>query len=442
MKKVFLLVIAFMSFSIIVNSQSVESLRKDIEKSNQKIADAKKSAKTSTWEDRGELFIEAFQFNTKTAFVGMPKTGSIQAADVLVGKPKNKTTKDGKEIWNYDNIDLVFENDVVAKIVETNPVTPNALEDAYKAYQKGSELDAKFNSKSSVMKSMAKLRDFYLNRGIELYQDNKYADGLKDVEKSLEIYAWPREKNDTTFKVSAVNYYAGVIAQNAKENAKAKKYFSESLKGKYETAKCYHFLSEISKAENDTLGSLKILQEGYEKNPESNDILIDLINFYLLKGESKEATVYLDKAIAKDPKNPSLYFAKATLFDKVANDPKTKDADREQNFNAAAEIYKKAIEVDANYYNAYYNLGALYYNKAAKIIEAAQKIPPKETKLYDAEMEKANEQFKAAMPYMEKAHQMDAKDKSTLQTLSTIYMKLQMYDKQKEAKAKLEQLGN
>jgi len=441
MKRIFLIFAVLLS-GIYAQAQTIESMRKDIQKSDEEIADPKKNIKVKVWEKRGQLFLDAYQFNTKMLLIGMPDKG-LTGAEIIIGKPKSITTDANKETWVYDDIDLIFENKQLAKWVEKNPVTPDALFKAADSYKKAIEIDdkegGKYKSKSSTMKTLANIRNLFVSKGIDEYSDTKFAEALRSMEGALEMSKFPRdEKSDTTFLENAVNYYAGIIAYNALQYDKAKFFFIKTRDMKFEVPKCYHYLSEISKIQGDTLGSLKILQEGFEKDSESGDLLIDLINHYLSTNDSKSAAGYLDKAIAKDPKNPSLYFAKATLFDRVATDPKTKDEERDANYTSAAELYVKAIEVDQNYYNAYYNLGALYYNKAAKIIELAQKIPPKESKKYDAEMEKANAQFKLAMPYMEKAHEMEPKDKATLQTLSTIYLKLGLIDKQKEAKAKLE----
>ena len=54
----------------------------------------------------------------------------------------------------------------------------------------------------------------------------------------------------------------------------------------------------------------------------------------------------------------------------------------------------------------------------------------------------ADEELALSIPYMEKAHELDPKDINSLQTLKTIYYRLQMMDKFNEVKEKLDSLSN
>ena len=83
----------------------------------------------------------------------------------------------------------------------------------------------------------------------------------------------------------------------------------------------------------------------------------------------------------------------------------------------AQNSYEKAINIKPDYFDAYYNLGALYYNKAAKVLELAGNIPLKEQAKYEAELEKAKNLFKTSLPYFEKAYNLNKNDVNTMQTL-------------------------
>ena len=77
----------------------------------------------------------------------------------------------------------------------------------------------------------------------------------------------------------------------------------------------------------------------------------------------------------------SCCFDKHTLFEKLFEEQK------------AIESYKKSIEVDDKFFDGYYNLGALYYNKGVKQIEVATAVPPNENERYIAETKKADQCF-------------------------------------------------
>jgi len=112
--------------------------------------------------------------------------------------------------------------------------------------------------------------------------------------------------------------------------------------------------------------------------------------------------------IEKDSTNANLYFAKGTLVEKTE---KSKDA--------AIAAYKKAIELKADYFDAYYNLGALYFNDAAHLANEANSI--KDNNQYAKAKVVFEAKFKEAKPYLEKAWELNPKDQSTMISLKQLY---------------------
>ena len=141
-----------------------------------------------------------------------------------------------------------------------------------------------------------------------------------------------------------------------------------------------------------------------------------------------DALRYLDIAIEQDPKNASYFFARGTLYDKL------------QKPEEAIASYMKAIEYKEDYFDAYYNLGAVYYNKGVKQIDVANAVPSNQPEKYEVEKEKADIEFKKAIPYMEKAHEVNPTDKFTMESLKTLYYRLKMLDKHAEIVEKMKNL--
>jgi len=136
---------------------------------------------------------------------------------------------------------------------------------------------------------------------------------------------------------------------------------------------------------------------------------------------------YLDMAIERDPDNATFLFAQGTLYEKV------------ENIDKAIESYKKAIEADPDFFNAYYNLGAVYYNEGVQQIEVANSIPSSENERYQEELAKADKWFKKALPYMEKCHELKPDDNMSMESLKNLYYRLKMMDKYEEMLDKLGQ---
>ncbi len=446
MRRITLLLVSLF-VSALVYSQTVEteaSLLKAKKKSDADIANAKKSAKYTTWEKRGDIFLSMAQFNTKGLYKGMPNAG-ISGAEILVGKPNKKVGTKGGEDWLYNRITLHFKGGKLDSWEETNPLDKDAINKSYEAYMKANKLDTKgkFKKKAIVKTNIATLRGLLTNEGIQLYDNKKYAESVEYLKKALELDKFPKNKADTIFKTGLITYYVGVISNDAGDAETAKKYFQICIDKGYQKASPYQALAGIYKNEKNAGKELELLQAGFKKYPNSKEIMVGFINYYLTSGQSQKALEKLNEAVKSDPKNPSFHYAIGTLYDNMINNDKEGKYSKEEKakyFNEAVKAYKKASSLKENYFEPNYNIGALYYNRAAHILKEASKLDLKQKKEFEDAQAAAKKEFQSALPYMEKAHASNPKDKSTLQTLVTIYHKLQMYSKKKEAQAKLDEL--
>ncbi|MFN8258703.1 MAG: tetratricopeptide repeat protein [Bacteroidales bacterium] len=444
---VFALVSHYMLMAQQTTGQTVESLLKQIEKSDKDIQDPKKNVKSGTWEKRGDLFLDVAQFLTKGLYQGMPMKGINGAETILqfsIGKPQNIVPKGKNEDWVYERITLHFIDGNLDSWEETKPIDANAIDKSYEAYKKAEQLDekGKFRTKNNIKINISVLRGLYTNEGVKLFQEQKFAPAVEKLEKALDLASYPKTDNDTLFNQGLVTYYAGYIAQSGKDYATAEKYYNLCLDKKYEKDTPYHALATLFRETKQTEKELAIIQEGYKLFPNSKDLLVDFINYYLSTGQSDAALEKLNQAIKENPDNPTFYYAIGTLYDTMEKDStgKYNDQQKAKYHQEAINNYKKAIEIKADYFEPYYNLGALYYNEAAIILKEADKLPINARAEFDAAQLKAKDKFKEALPYMEKAHAILPTDRSTLQTLVTIYHRLQIYDKKKEAQDKLDNL--
>ena len=105
----------------------------------------------------------------------------------------------------------------------------------------------------------------------------------------------------------------------------------------------------------------------------------------------------------------------------------------------SVEAYKKAIELDVNYTDAYYNLGALYYNQSIEVKRIAGEMEDQSN--YESEVKRADEMMVNAAPYLEKASELSPDDVSTLKVLKSIYFNIEDMDKYNVVKEKLKALG-
>ena len=173
----------------------------------------------------------------------------------------------------------------------------------------------------------------------------------------------------------------------------------------------YHSYAQLYLTEGDTTKAIEILSRGLSRFPEEKSILITQTNIYISSGKTAEALGAINKAIEKDPTNANLYFAKGTLVEKT-----------DKNKDAAITAYKKAIELKADYFDAYYNLGALFFNEGAHLANEANNI--KDNNQYAKAKTVFEAKFKEAKPYLEKAWELNPKDQSTMVSLKQLYATL------------------
>ena len=110
---------------------------------------------------------------------------------------------------------------------------------------------------------------------------------------------------------------------------------------------------------------------------------------------------------------------------------------RDQMFNLAVEAYKKAIQLKPDYFDPVFNLGALYVNKAVIYDDRAKNLPLDAEAEFKTQKAEADKYLEAAIPYLEKATEMQPTDVSTLSSLKQIYIRQQKMDKVKAVNEKI-----
>ncbi|MBE9469300.1 MAG: tetratricopeptide repeat protein [Bacteroidetes bacterium] len=321
---------------------------------------------------------------------------------------KHEKTKLKAKTWYYRG--LVYHAIFQTKDTAFQKLCENPLKIAKDAFIKAIELDTKEKYKKDITSRLQIAGVQFLNKGISEFnsKDNEYEKAFESFQNAVKINELPFIAQIDTMSI----FYSAVAADRAKLYDTAIKYYKECTEYKFNGSKVYLYIENIYKEQKDTVNALKILKEGIAAYPDDNNsLMIELINFYLTSNQSAEALKYLQKAIEKDPSNFSFYFAEGTLYDKL------------DDFDNAVKAYSKSIEIKPDYFNAQYNLGALYYNNAVKLIDSAN--AESDNKKYEIKKAAADKIFEKAIPYLEKAHEIDSKDMSTMESLKTLYYRMQ-----------------
>ncbi|MEL7586338.1 MAG: tetratricopeptide repeat protein [Prolixibacteraceae bacterium] len=317
-----------------------------------------------------------------------------------------------------------------SKDANIKKLADDPLKVALESYKKALELDDKDKNDNAVKISLTLLISDFTDQAVKAFNENKYERALESFKSILEIEEMPvmAEADKSASVDTVIIFNAGLAAYNAEKYDEAVKYYKEAAKYEYNGARTFELIASSYLNMKDTTQALTTLQEGFEKYPENSAILVLMINIYLNANKVDDAMKYLSLAIKQDPENASFYFARGSLYDKIEKP------------DSAITAYEKAIELKPDYFDAYYNLGAIYYNQGVKQVEVANSIPSSQQDKYEVEKNKADDYFKKAIPYMEKASEINPEDTFSLESLKTLYYRLKMMDKFDEVNKKLEDL--
>ncbi|MDD3875165.1 MAG: tetratricopeptide repeat protein [Bacteroidales bacterium] len=364
--------------------------------------------------------INAQPIQVQSAFNFMRRGQLDKAKEAIDLATVNERTMNDAKTWFYRGniyLDIHLSEDPKYKRLERN-----ALQVAYDAFQKAVELDQPKEYFEQVKMRLYICGEQFYNLGVELFNKELYEEALISFEKTAKVNA--------IFGVqdSLATFNAAISAQFSNQMEKAKDNYMKLVRMNYNNPRIYIALSEIYKSENDTVQMVRIIENGRRKFPEDYNLIIAETNVYLAKGDIEKAQQNLQLAITQNPGNKNLHFAIGANYDAL------------NNFDEAEKAYLKAIELDSNYFDPIYNIGALYFNKGVAIFEEADKIPPTANNaqaLYDAKKAEFEAMWAKALPYLEKAHQLVPDDLSTLNSLSQLYARTRDFEKLRATNEKI-----
>ena len=385
MKKLMIVLALLASFQVANAQAGPAAAKKALDAALAASQNAKKATKVATWMKLAESYVEAYNAPSGNVWIG----ANENELKLAMGNEKPASVENvvlgGAQYVKqvYDNKNLYFNTNGQLEIIEvTKPVVENALDKAVEAY-------------------------------------NAYTFG--DVAKAESLFA--KAFNTSCEKISAAVdtsalYNAGFVAYGAGNFEKAKGYFDKCLEYNYFAkdgevfSKLADCVSKIDKTDAGKALQKDYLEKGFTKFPQSQSILIGLINYYVSSGEDTEKLFSLiDEAKANEPNNASLYYVEGNIRGQLGQTEE------------AVKAYEKCVEVDPNYEYGFIGEGVMFYNMAAKIQEEAQNEI--DDNKYMALVQKFETALKSCIEPFEKAFNM-TKDESIKSSIAE-YLKNSFY---------------
>ena len=360
-KSALVLALAASIFAANAQNKSLQSVQAAVEKAKEASLNPKKATKLATWIKLGQSYLEAYAAPQGDGWIGASKQDLSLVMGTVKPLSTENVTLEGVPMTkdSYANCDYYFRDGILTMIDVTKPAFPDALGEALKAYEQAAKLDVKKSKAKDITAAAATIVKGYVEQAYNAYSFGDY----KKASSLFESAA-----NASTSPISAVVdtnsfYHAGLTAWIAKDYDSAERLFKTCIDSyKYEgnEGDVYAKLADIYEKTDKKSEMKDILERGFQNFPQSQPVLVGLINYYISNNEDP-ARLYdlLGQAKKNEPGNASLWYVEGTVNKELGK------------IDEAIAAYEKCSEINPEYEFGYIGEGILFYNQAIEIQDKA-----------------------------------------------------------------------
>jgi tetratricopeptide (TPR) repeat protein len=333
-------------------------------------------------------------------------------------KPHDQATA-----WLYRA--TIYQNIIQSEDESLKAKAPDALEKVYESLMKCMENKSFMEeNRDEIITRVNAVMNSYYNEGANAFDAGNYEAAIPQLKKAYDIAA----SLGIPESVDMLKY-AAFACIKAKEYDKAIEYYELLHSTGYEGEDLYHHLASAYLGKDDKEQAAKAIADGIAKFPNSEGLIRENVNLKLSEGKGTEAVADLEQLLETRPDDVTLMFALGTIYGDDTKD--MFDGDK------AIDYYTRAINAKPDYYDAIYNLGALYINMSNKIKEQADAITgfsKAEQQQYEELSNQANELIRTGLPYVKQAF--EAQPSPEIKSvLKSMYVRLNMLEEAKALEA-------
>lgn len=326
-------------------------------------------------------------------------TSLMSAKNYIDLAAENSETKESPKTLYYKGQIYLAISNLNSKDIKAE----KSFEIALESFKKGFAVSDKFDG--DITEKMYELKRETDGKSFKAYQDSMYANASDSYYKSARLLNVINQIDSTAL------YYSGVSANLANLNAIAAERFSKCAEIGYKIPNSYIYAAQALRKEKKYSEATNLVIKGRKLFPNDRSLLLELVNASIESGDTKGAEASLVEALASDPTNKQLYYVIGTIYMELKQNDKAEDA------------LNKAIELDPNYADAQYQLGAHLLSVASGIKEEASKLKFGDPN-YEKMIAKSDLVYKKALIPLEAYIAKIPNDKEVLTILSQIYKSL------------------
>lgn len=334
-----------------------------------------------------------------TAFNYMREGTLDKALEYIEPTIEHEKTMMQEKTWRYRG--QIFSMIAGSENEEYRNLHPEPVVEAARSYKKAMELDEKDSYRKDNLMALGVIHQQANFYGGTQFAENQFKASYKHFKLASEL------AEDLGVVDTVAVYNAGLAAERGEMYEEALEQYQQAIDLNYQGGTTYVLVALLHEKLGNEDAYLETVREGRAAYPTDTDLIRMELNHYLQNDKFEEAEKNLQLAIEKDPDDPTLHFALGVVYDNLGK------------MDEAAEAYSNAISADANFFDALYNLGALYFNRAVELNKEANESS--DNKVYEQKREEAGKLFIKAEPFLDRARAIQPDDRNTMASLRQLY---------------------
>lgn len=357
----------------------------------------------------------AFAQPDVTTAYNLNNQGKFEEAMTYIEKAAGDAKATSKEkYWRYrGNIYLNIAQDaaLAAKY-------PDALSIAIQSYMKSKELDKYGDYANEVQTSMGNGQRLANEKGDKAYSAGDFCTAAKSFELALQI------SDAYNILDSAFVFNTAYCYDRCGQTAQAISGYQRCASMNYNVPAVYVYIAEIHLKNSDKEAASRVLAEARAKYPKDGDLLRTEVGIYLNDGNYEKAEQILTALTETDPKNETVWFVLGVTYGKLGKKTEEENA------------YNKSLELKPDYYDALFNMGAMYFNEGLETEKTCVEIPPREKEKYNECISRVKNRFTKSVEILERAYSVKS-DREIIAALKDAYYKTERVEDYERMKALL-----